>query len=95
MSEERATLSIAEVFSFYVRDDGKAVVSLTIGEETTPLVMDYDVMEKIGLNFMNVAAKARDVSEGRRKIQTYNGVRPAEPLPWGPRRLGKRDKKPN
>jgi hypothetical protein len=101
MAADPETLSIREIFGFYVREDGMVVLSLMLDGEETALTMKHDVAESIGMSFVNAAAKAKGVVEGREKVTpggfvaTQPPQKPEEPRPWGPRRPGKRDNKPN
>lgn len=98
MAEDKETLSISEVFEFYVRDDGGVVVTIMLDGELTPLNMAADTAESIGLNFLNVASKAQEklsALTGKPYVDTKARAKPVAPAPWGPRRPGKRDNKPN
>ena len=102
MAASPDTLSIRDIFGFYVRDDGKVVLSISLDDETTVLTMEHDVAESIGISFLNAAEHALDVNEGRRVVSPgtladadEEGQNPSKPVPWGPRRLNKPANKPN
>ncbi len=101
MASDSETLSIREIFGFYVSEDGMVVLSLKLDGEETALTMKHDVAESIGMSFVNAATKAKCVVEGRENVTPEGFVstpppkKPEAARPWGPRRLGKREDKPN
>jgi hypothetical protein len=98
MAEDKETLSVSDVFEFYVRDDGGVVVTITLDGEMTPLNMSAETAEALGMNFLNVASKAEEKqakAQGKPYVDTQARTKPVPPTPWGPRRAGKRDDKPN
>lgn len=79
------TLSTADIFGFYLRQDGQVIVTIEFNGKTMSLTMSHAAAESVGFSWLNVAAQAKALEAGERAFAPSGFLAgPPPPMPEEP-----------